>query len=246
MSIDSFFEAEKSHLDSYILQLYGHCDSIGAESFNQRLSQKRVATVKKYFANKGFNLYGITNAIVKGYGEKDPLHKNDNEEGRQLNRRVEIILSKVVETNMPGTEQLRAQLRSLTETMADTSTKVGSTIVLNNINFYGGSPLPLPEAFNTLDELLEIMRVNYKLVIEVRGHVCCVASPGDVVYGSTGNGLSEERARTVYAYLIGNGIEASRVSYKGFGHSAPIYPFPEKNEEERKMNRRVEIKIIGR
>jgi outer membrane protein OmpA-like peptidoglycan-associated protein len=228
------------------LQLFGYCDSIGSESFNQRLSQKRIAAVKNYFAGKGFNSYSIAKAITKAYGEKDPLYENSSEEGRQLNRRVEIKLSKVVETNMPGTVELNATLRSLTETIADTATKAGSTIVLNNINFYPGNSLPLPEAFNTLDELLEIMRVNYKLVIEIRGHICCVPSSADVVYSSTGNGLSEERARTVYAYLVGNGITDSRVSYKGFGHSEPIYPYPEKNEEERKANRRVEIKIISR
>jgi outer membrane protein OmpA-like peptidoglycan-associated protein len=90
------------------------------------------------------------------------------------------------------------------------------------------------------------MRVNPKLVIEIQGHICCVSHSGDSPYGATGNGLSEERARSIYAELTGKGIEPNRVFYKGLGHSQPVYPYPEKNEEERIANRRVEIKIISK
>jgi outer membrane protein OmpA-like peptidoglycan-associated protein len=240
MTLDSFFRAEKNSLPTYIFNLDGHCDSIGNDSFNDKLSAARVAAVKKYFMSKVSSSPGIANET--GHGKKDPFYENTTEEGRQQNRRVEISWLKVVETNPPGTEQLR----SLMETIADTATKAGSTIALKNINFYGGNALPLPEAFATLDELLEVMKVNYNLVIEIRGHICCVNHSGDVELRSTGNGLSEERARTVYAYLVGNGIAESRVSYKGFGHSQPIYPYPENSEEERTANRRVEIKIISK
>jgi outer membrane protein OmpA-like peptidoglycan-associated protein len=240
MSLDSFLQAEKLHLPAYLINLHGHCDSIGPDNFNDQLSAKRVGTVKKYLVSKGIAASAIVNEI--SHGKKDPVYENMTEKGRGLNRRVELSLSKVAQTHLSGTEPLP----TLTERIADTATKAGTTITLNNINFYGGSPLPLPEAFTTLDELLGVMKVNYNLVIEIRGHICCVTYSGDTEYRSTGNGLSEERARTVHAYLVGNGIEASRVSYKGFGHSEPIYPYPEKTEEERTANRRVEIKIISK
>jgi outer membrane protein OmpA-like peptidoglycan-associated protein len=243
LSIDSFFLVEKHNIPKSFFNLYGHCDSIGANDFNDKLSAKRVAAVRQYLVSKGIRPGGI--AEEAGYGKKDPLYDNASEDGRQLNRRVEIVMWQVVETKAPGVKELE-QLLSLTEKIADTATKAGTTIALNNINFYGGGPLPLPESFNILDELLEIMRVNYNLVIEIRGHICCVSYPGDIEYRNTGNGLSEERARTVFAYLTGNGIETSRVSYKGYGHSLPIYPYPEKTEEERTANRRVEIKIISK
>jgi outer membrane protein OmpA-like peptidoglycan-associated protein len=240
MSLDSFLLTEKENLSTAIFHVHGYCDAIGSDSFNDRLSANRVMTVKKYLLAKGILPAGI--GEERAHGEKDPLTGNTTEEGRRLNRRVEISLVKVAPTYLQKNEPVR----SLAEKIADTATKAGTTIALNNINFYGGSPLPLPESFATLDELLEIMRVNYSLVIEIRGHICCVTYPGDIEYRSTGNGLSEERARTVYAHLVGNGIEASRVSYKGFGHSLPIYPYPEKTEEERTANRRVEIKIISK
>ncbi|HEY6502411.1 MAG TPA: OmpA family protein [Chitinophagaceae bacterium] len=241
MALDSFLLAEKEKLSSHIIELNGYCDPAGTDDYNKSLSQKRVATVKKYLLK-----YGIEPGLIgtaTGHGENDQLNENKTEEEQQLNRRVEISFFKVVLTNPPGSEQLN---KSLLEKIADTATKAGTTIVLKNINFYGGTPYPISESFATLDELLETMRVNYNLVIEIRGHICCVAGPGDSEYRQTGNGLSEERARTVYAHLVGNGIEASRVSYKGFGHSLPIYPYPERSEEERTANRRVEIKIISK
>jgi outer membrane protein OmpA-like peptidoglycan-associated protein len=53
------------------------------------------------------------------------------------------------------------------------------------------------------------------------------------------------RAKMVYDYLLANGISPDRVlGYKGFGSSHPVYPIPEKSEEERIANRRVEIRIV--
>ncbi|MBL7742039.1 MAG: OmpA family protein [Chitinophagaceae bacterium] len=236
--LDSFLVAEKEKISSRVIQLNGYCDATGTDNYNRSLSLKRVLTVKNYLLRYGIEPGAI--GSISGHGESDQLNGNRTEEERRQNRRVEISFFEVIQTNPPGSEQLK----SLLEQIADTATKAGTTIVLKNINFYGGTPFPLPESFETMDELLQTMKVNYNLVIEVRGHICCIPTTGDSEYRETGNGLSEERARTIYAYLTGNGIEESRVSYKGFGHSMPIYPFPEQSEEERVANRRVEIKVI--
>jgi outer membrane protein OmpA-like peptidoglycan-associated protein len=52
------------------------------------------------------------------------------------------------------------------------------------------------------------------------------------------------RAKAVRDYLIANGIDASRISAAGFGHSRPLYPYPERSNDEMIANRRVEIKIL--
>ena len=52
------------------------------------------------------------------------------------------------------------------------------------------------------------------------------------------------RALAVYNYLITNGIEADRLRHKSFGSTRPLHKIPEKTEEERNENRRVEIQII--
>ena len=69
------------------LQVAGHTDSSGTDSFNQQLSEKRANAVADYLAHRG-----ITAERVKtvGYGEKRPLVKNTSIANRQLNRRVEF------------------------------------------------------------------------------------------------------------------------------------------------------------
>jgi outer membrane protein OmpA-like peptidoglycan-associated protein len=240
MQLDSFLVAEKENLPGSIFNLDGYCDFIGSDDYNNTLSMNRVSAVKKFLLKYGIEPGSIGTAI--GHGEKDPLNENKTEEERRLNRRVEISILKVVQTSLP----VPKEIKSLKEKIADTTTIAGTNIVLKNMNFFGGTPFLLPESFPVVDELLEVMRLHPKLVIEIQGHICCVVYSGDSPYRGTGNGLSEERARTIYAELIGKGIEANRVSYKGFGHSQPIYPYPEKSEEERITNRRVEIKIISK
>ncbi|WP_027190754.1 OmpA family protein [Fundidesulfovibrio putealis] len=74
----------KSNMD---VVLEGHTDSVGSDSYNQALSNRRANSVKSYFVKKGVEAGRIT-AI--GYGESQPRADNATAEGRKLNRRVEI------------------------------------------------------------------------------------------------------------------------------------------------------------
>ena len=67
------------------VEIQGHTDSMGAESYNLDLSERRAATVKTHLINKGIEASRIT---TKGFGESDPVASNDSEEGRAHNRRV--------------------------------------------------------------------------------------------------------------------------------------------------------------
>jgi outer membrane protein OmpA-like peptidoglycan-associated protein len=69
------------------LVIEGHTDSVGSESYNQRLSEQRAANVADYLIERGVAANSIT---VYGFGEMRPKSTNDTAEGRQLNRRVEI------------------------------------------------------------------------------------------------------------------------------------------------------------
>lgn len=66
----------------------GYTDSIGAESYNLGLSQRRAEAVANYLQSKGVNLGGRFS--VHGYGEADPVASNDTAEGRAQNRRVVV------------------------------------------------------------------------------------------------------------------------------------------------------------
>jgi OOP family OmpA-OmpF porin len=69
------------------VEISGHTCSIGAEEYNQRLSERRAAAVKSYLVKKGVPASKIT---ARGYGESQPKFDNSTEEGRRLNRRAEI------------------------------------------------------------------------------------------------------------------------------------------------------------
>ncbi len=69
----------------------GHTDNTGNADANKKLSQERADAVKTYLVGKGIEATRL-NAI--GYGQERPLGSNDTDAGRQLNRRVEIYLSK--------------------------------------------------------------------------------------------------------------------------------------------------------
>jgi outer membrane protein OmpA-like peptidoglycan-associated protein len=238
---DSLLQTEKGNQETLAIQLDGFCDPTGSSGYNDKLSEKRVSAVKTYFIQNGLSPYHITGE--KGYGELNPVNENKTEKERQLNRRVEISL---VKTGQPISGRAPAQ-RSLKEQMADSTLTPGSNLVLQNINFYGGMHRLLPESLSALNELLDIMKNNPKLVIEIHGHICCQAQEEDALDAETQlYNLSEARAKAVRDHLIANGIATNRISYKGFGHSQPIYPYPEKNEEEKTINRRVEIKILRR
>jgi outer membrane protein OmpA-like peptidoglycan-associated protein len=124
------------------------------------------------------------------------------------------------------------------------SVKEGQTLRVQNINFYGGRHIFLPQSSVPLNELLETMKTNATLVIEIQGHICCFRGPDDGIdLENNERNLSLARAKAVYDFLVDNGIDASRMSYQGFAGRFPLVD-PEYTEEDRTTNRRVEIKII--
>ncbi|MCB0733540.1 MAG: OmpA family protein [Flavobacteriales bacterium] len=93
-------EESKADLDTIVLILLdnptlqasveGHTDDVGDDAANMNLSQSRADAVRNYLISKGVDGSRIT---AKGYGETDPIATNSTEEGRALNRRVEVALS---------------------------------------------------------------------------------------------------------------------------------------------------------
>lgn len=67
----------------------GHTDSSGSDSYNQNLSEKRAEAVASYFVSRGISTARLS---TMGYGESQPRADNSTASGRQLNRRVEILL----------------------------------------------------------------------------------------------------------------------------------------------------------
>ena len=72
------------------LQIEGHTDSVGSDELNQQLSEQRAGSVRDFLAEQGVPVSAIT---ARGFGKTQPVATNDTPEGRQKNRRVEIVVN---------------------------------------------------------------------------------------------------------------------------------------------------------
>ncbi|MBK5294868.1 MAG: OmpA family protein [Acidobacteriia bacterium] len=72
------------------LEIEGHTDSVGSDSYNQGLSERRAQSVRDYMNSQGVKLDSIT---AQGFGESRPVADNYAAAGRQQNRRVEIVVN---------------------------------------------------------------------------------------------------------------------------------------------------------
>ena len=75
--------------DKTAVVVQGHTDSTGSDAHNQELSERRAGSVEAQLVQRGVDRERITSI---GYGEGSPVASNESDHGRQLNRRVEILL----------------------------------------------------------------------------------------------------------------------------------------------------------
>jgi len=84
------------------LEVEGHTDSTGGDELNQRLSEQRAGTTREYLIQQGLAENHVT---AKGYGKTTPVADNSTAQGRQQNRRVELIVSgEVIGTQIGATK----------------------------------------------------------------------------------------------------------------------------------------------
>lgn len=117
-----------------------------------------------------------------------------------------------------------------------TKLKKGETVILNSFNFELDSYELLQSADTILKSLITFLNENHDMRLQISGHTDDL---GSEEYNLE---LSINRAKSVFSWLIKNGIDSYRLKYTGFGKSCPLYL--ETTEKFRALNRRVEIKII--
>ncbi|MBU7569898.1 MAG: OmpA family protein [Flavobacterium sp.] len=240
-----------------IVAINGYTDEDGTTAFNDTLAQKRVDFI-----------YGIINGKLKirddfktrSFGERHRQSKIKSENrkvtiyfllAKDLPRENEILGIKeepVVkkQREMPEYPQkmtLQNPNGTTSELVFDvafmeklTVAKPGEKIKLENLNFQLNTFAITNDSRPKMYELLEVMKRNPQMKIQIQGHICCMQNDKQ--------DLSTKRAKAIARFLEMNGIDKNRVTYKGFGVTEPLFAIPEKSEEERAANRRVEIEII--
>lgn len=255
----------KLNKDSKIVGVYGFCDEDGSTAHNDTLSNKRVQFVYNLIKNKikireDFKSISFgelhTQSKVKAENRKVTLYyilpKDFSREDEivKVKKSVSEIPIEAVKVEIPKKEVKYPEIMVIENPDGSESTLVldtifmkrlasaskGDKVKVKNLNFVINTFAIVAESRPKLYELLYVLQNNPKLKIEIQGHLCC--NPVDK------QDLSTQRAKAICNFLTSNGIEKSRLSYKGFGSTIPIYPLPEKSEKEREANRRVEIFII--
>jgi outer membrane protein OmpA-like peptidoglycan-associated protein len=110
-------------------------------------------------------------------------------------------------------------------------------IVLRNIYFDYDKATLRPESIEELERVVKFLQENPTLRVEISGHT---DSDGSDAYNLR---LSQARAQSVVDYLISRGIDASRLTARGYGESRPVAP--NDTPENKQKNRRTELKILG-
>ncbi len=115
--------------------------------------------------------------------------------------------------------------------------ELNANMAFKNIQFERNSFTLLPVSLIELNKLLQLMKENVALKIEISGHTDNTGNENNNIT------LSTNRAKAVVQFLIDNGIESKRLQYKGYGSSKPTAD--NATEEGRSQNRRTEFVIIG-
>lgn len=240
-----------------IVAIHGFTDEDGTNGFNDTLAQKRVNCIFNSVKNQ---IKIREDFKTRSFGESFEQSKNKAENRRvviyyilekDLTREDEILgikkeivkeepkpeivyPEKLVFENPNGTTSEFKLDRAFMKKVGEA--KSGEKLKIENLNFVINTFAVVNESRGKMYELLLVLQKNPSLKIEIQGHLCCM--PNDRA------DLSTQRAKAIYNFLVHNEIQKERLSYKGFGSSMPIYSIPEKDEQERAANRRVEILIV--
>ena len=185
-----------------------------------------------------FNIFFVAHdeagyLIIGNFDEDDHTHTNPN-----LKPTLPYAYYYIDDVRLIKHPPIITSRKKHTTTLFKRDLTVGKTITLDNIYFDTDKTDFHPRSFHQLNELLEIMRQNPQMVIEIRGHT---DDQGTEAYNQA---LSYNRSKAVAQFLFDHQIAKTRVRYKGFGPSQPIAD--NNTKTGRSQNRRVEFFIIKR
>lgn len=258
-------KTENAKLDSWInsnkevkiVAINGYTDEDGTSGFNDTLAQKRVNQIFNLVKNKvkireDFKTRSFgerhKHSKVKAENRKVTIYflleKDLAREDEILGIKKEILVLKPRELpKYPTAITVKNPNGTSSELKFDTAfmdkitvAKAGEKFKLENLNFQLNTFAIMPESRSKMYELLEIMKQNPQMKIEIQGHICCMQNDKQ--------DLSTKRAKAIAKFLEFNGIADERVTFKGFGVTQPMFKIPETSEVERAGNRRVEIEIL--
>lgn len=217
------------------MRIFGYAGEGNSVQAKKALAMQRATSVRDWFLDIGYQNI----SIIELKGEALTANRKDPLASQRVD--IEVDLKNPLEETQSSQQKKPAEpeLQNLEKL------EVNQTIEIRNLLFVGGSAEFLPESIPVLDELYKVLASNPGMRVGLEGHICCGRSRNNGVVNPKlfGFDVSNDRAKAVYDYLINKGIAPGRLEYSGFGFARPIV-FPERTEEDRKRNRRVEVRLL--
>jgi outer membrane protein OmpA-like peptidoglycan-associated protein len=249
--LDSCFS--QTDVKTYKINIYGYADFLSGNDYNLKLSQKRADLVKNYLLKASYSP-SISILHCEGKGETNS-QDNTSLFGDPQQRKVDVVFTKEFPIKKIGNREnlTQAEIKKepsknnnnlLSGKKSIASLDKGESLAIEGLSFIPGRHVLVKEAIPILEELLETLKEYPNLKIEIQGHICCEVDNMDGLDHDTQEmNLSENRALAIYNYLVRNGIDEDRLTYKGYGHTQPKIKI-EKSPADEQMNRRVEFKVL--
>ena len=211
--VDFIRNTDSTRIES--IEIFGYTDDVGKEAYNFKLSTNRANEIRELLVQNGIKNKIIVTIEGKGRILIDDDVVENLPEKRSKNRRVDVVLNlkELPKIEIPG-YYTTIQKKHI----------VGDHIYLENLLFERGSSKLTFEAKTQLDKIAKLLMRYKKLEFEIQGHVCCTPSyQKEAIDRETRKrNLSQNRAESVYKYLVFKKIAKTRMDFKGYGNTVPL------------------------
>ncbi|UMY66348.1 MULTISPECIES: OmpA family protein [unclassified Flavobacterium] len=197
------------------IQIFGYTDDVGKDDYNKKLSNNRANAIRDKLIESGVKNKIIVTIEGKGKVLIDDDIVDNLPEVRSKNRRVDVVLNMkpLPPIELPGfyTELQKKHI-------------VGDHIYLENLLFERGSSKLTAKSKAALDKIALFLHRHKNIEFEIQGHVCCVPpyQREAIDRDTKKRQLSNNRAQSVYKYLIFRKIDKKRMTFKGYGNTVPL------------------------
>ncbi len=232
--------------NTYKVQIISSADYLGTVKSNFKLAENRASKIKALLFDELPNLFSSIETINQGEISEIEKEKADKIIGNVKNRKTQIVFIKnsPKKPTQPVLKKKKVYIYNPKKTEFELA--IGKKFILKNLIFYRGTSKMQQRSKRSLKSLLRFLKENPNVEIEIQGHLCCNSGKyqpdKSKVIPYPEDDLSTKRARLVYKYLVKNRIRSRRLTYHGYGFQSPIF-YPESNDKDKSLNKRVEIII---
>lgn len=207
--LNNLYKLLNSHPSLHV-EISGHTDNVGRKKYNQNLSEARAKAVYEFLLNKGIDKSRL---ITVGYGDTRPTVSNLTPEGRKINRRTEFEIVDI-DKSTNGLIAFNSNTgKTVKSYFPNQDTGVETLLPFKAHFLYNNGSFLTQYSKLRLNILIELAKKEKDVKISIVGYE-------DFEMEDSEKSLSKERARTVYNYLVKNGLTKDQLEIRDVDYSA--------------------------